>query len=317
MRLKPHKLILVLLILAIFVSGCVQQQTNSVPSQNLSIQSEKSQQAQQPHWKLGGIAIEGTYADAEIVDIGNGNYRLYYSVEPEVSGNKLELFSSTSTDGITWQKEQGIRKEFATFPDVVKLPDGKFRMYFQNAGVIKSAISQDGLTWTDETGVRIEKSEANFDIENVGAQTTMQLDDGTYIMVYRASINKKYSPDVPNSITTIFFYATSKDGVSFEKKGIALDSRNSEFKGWIDGSEWVKWDTDETRLHFWSYKGIYHITYKNGIFSKDAIFDYTTNDNPLNQFPENPPGDPTLAKINGKWFMYYGQHTKGIYYATQ
>jgi hypothetical protein len=33
-------------------------------------------------------------------------------------------------------------------------------------------------------------------------------------------------------------------------------------------------------------------------------------------FPENPPGDPTLIEINDKWFMYYGQHTKGIYYAT-
>ncbi|MBI4362613.1 MAG: hypothetical protein HY558_05505 [Euryarchaeota archaeon] len=250
------------------------------------------------------------------MDLGNGNHRMYYSVEPEVPGNRLEILSSTSKDGIRWDTEQGVRKEFATFPDVVKLPDGKFRMYFQNAGVIKSAISPDGLTWTDEPGVRIGKSEAGFDVENVGAQTTIRMDDGTHVMVYRASMNQRYSPEVPNSVTTLFFYALSKNGLDFQKQGIALDSRKPEFQGWLDGPEWTRWDDGELRIYFWSYRGIYRITYKDGGFSKHAAFDYTTNDDPFKRFPENPPGDPTLAKIGGQWFMYYGQHGKGIDYAT-
>lgn len=270
----------------------------------------------QPAWQLGGLAIAGSYADAEIVALGNGNYRMYYAIEPEVPGNKLEVFSATSTDGITWSKEAGTRKEFATFPDAVKLPNGKFRLYFQNAAVIKSATSDDGLSWRDENGIRINTGkEGELDITNVRAPTTLMLDDGTYLMVYSGAMDQKYAPDVPNSITTLLFYAISTDGINFEKKGIALDSRNSEFKGWLDGPELVKWDDNEIRLYFWSYRGIYHITYNNGMFSPAAVFDYTTNENPLNQFPESPPGDPTLAKINGKWLMYYGQHTKGIYYA--
>lgn len=52
----------------------------------------------------------------------------------------------------------------ATFPDVIKLADGRFRMYFQNAGVIKSAISTDGLTWQDEAGTRIDKTENGFNL---------------------------------------------------------------------------------------------------------------------------------------------------------
>ncbi len=330
MNFKPTITVLLLLIIAIVLAGCVSKE--KAETQPIQKQPEAqvpqevqpplpppppqpSQELPQSGWKLGGIAISGTYADAEIVDLGNGQYRLYYSVEPEVPGNKLELLSSTSSDGITWKKEEGVRKEFATFPDVVKLPDGKFRLYFQNTGVIKSAISQDGLTWADESGVRIDSSESGFNIENVGAQTTMQLDDGTYLMVYRGAINQKYAQDVPNSITTLLFYATSADGINFQKKGIAFDSRTSEFKGWTDGAEWVKWDNNEMRLYFWSYAGIYHITYKHGIFSKDAVFDYTTSNDPRAQFPEKPPGDPTLAKINSKWFMYYGQHPS-IYYAT-
>src|SRR3989338_3114461 len=72
-------------------------------------------------WQKGGLAITGKYADAEVVDLGNSSYRLYYSIEPEVPGNQLELYSATSTDGVQWQKEAGTRKTFATFADVVKL----------------------------------------------------------------------------------------------------------------------------------------------------------------------------------------------------
>ncbi len=278
---------------------------------------EQIQQREEPkhHWQLEGIAVPGNYADPEIVDLKDGRFRLYYSIEPDVPGNKLELFSSVSSDGISWSKEEGIRKEFATFPDVVRLPNGQFRMYFQNSGVIKSAISEDGLKWIDENGVRITADEEGFAIDNVGAQTTMLLDDGTYIMVYRATINERYSPRVPNSITSLFFYATSTDGLYFEKKGIALDSRNAVFEGWLDGAEFVEWD-DELRLYFWSYKGIYHILYKDGAFSKEKVLDISASANAQNSYPGFPPADPTLAKIGDIWMLFYGQHQNGIYYAT-
>jgi len=57
------------------------------------------------------------------------------------------------------------------------------------------------------------------------------------------------------------------------------------------------------------------VTYNQRTFSK-AVFDFTNNKDSMAKFPPNPPGDPTLAKIKDKWFMYYGQHGKGIYYAT-
>lgn len=63
-------------------------------------------------------------------------------------------------------------------------------------------------------------------------------------------------------------------------------------------------------------KGVFHTTFKNGAFSQDAEFDFTTSNDPMMEFTPNPPSDPTLARINEKWFMYYGIHTKGIQYAV-
>ena len=277
------------------------------------------QENSDPSWKAGGVAIAGNYADADVVDLGNGKYRMYYSLEPEVSGFKGQVYSTISSDGKKWVQEDGTRMEWATFPSVIKLPDGRFRMYYQNAGVIKSAISSDGISWSEELGTRIDAdNSAGLSLTVVGAPTVMKMGD-KYLIVYFGAINQKYTDAgmVPNSETHLFLWATSSDGLTFEKKGIALDSRNNEFKGWIDGPEFVEWE-NELRLYFWSYKGIYHVTYKDGKFSEseDAVFEFTTDSDPKKPFPENPPGDPTLAKINGKWFMYYGQHEKGIYYAT-
>lgn len=266
-------------------------------------------------WEAGGVAIKGTYADADIISLDDGTYRMYYSAEPEVENFEGQVYSATSTDGINWVKESGTRKIWATFPSVIPLANGEYRMYFQNAGVIKSALSSDGLTWEDEDGIRIDISNSQgLEFENVAAPTVIYTGD-FYLMVYRGTIDERYSQEVPNSNTQLFLWATSEDGIDFEKKGIALDSRNDEFYGLLDGPKLVDWD-GVVRLYFWSYKGIYHVEFENNQFTEEAEFDYTTNTNTENKFYENPPGDPTLMKIENKWFMYYGQHTSGIYYAT-
>ena len=286
------------------------------------ISTSKEEQAKSSNkkdlWTEAGVVIPGAFADADIVDLASGKFRMYYSAEPETPGFQGQVYSAVSSDGINWSKEDGTRLTSAIFPSVIKLVNGGYRMYFQNQQAIKSALSSDGLSWEGEEGMRVDTANsAGLTLSGVVAPTVIKTKD-EYIMVYGGVIDQAYSKEkVPNKDTHLLLWATSKDGLNFENKGIALDSKNETFKGWQDGPELVEWDDGTIRLYFWSYKGIYHITYKDGNFSKEAVFDYSTSKDPLIQFPENPPGDPTLAKINGKWFMYYGQHGKGIYYATQ
>lgn len=268
-----------------------------------------------PAWTDKSLVISGNYADADVVDLGNGNYRMYYSLEPEVAGFNGQVYSAVSSDGINWKTESGTRKEQATFPSVIKLPDGKHRMYFQNAGVIKSAISSDGLAWSDESGTRINTdNNLGLTFRNVLAPTVMNTGN-EYVMVYAGAIDEKYSVElVPNSETHVLMWATSQDGLTFEKKGMAVDSRNSVFKGWLDGPEFFDFD-GKTKIYFWSYKGVYSVAFDRNSFS-DSKFEFTNSPKSTDLFPSNPPGDPTLMKIGGKNFMYYGGHQTGIYYAV-
>ncbi len=275
-------------------------------------------------WQGGDYAIKGNYADADIVSLGGGKFRMYYAIQPEVQGHKFEVFSATSTDGKKWKEDSGERKQFATFPDVIKLPNGKWRMYYQNANAIKSAISSDGLNFTDESGTRISTSGHDVSLGNVAASTTYRQDDGTYVMVYRGDIEKQYKSGVPNQSTTVLFWATSKDGLTFKKQGIALDSRNDTFEGWMDGPDFVKWDDDSIKLTFWGYQGVYESTFDGSKFS-DAELTYNAAkasgqpaNGPQNMYPPDIPGDPTLIQIGDTWFMYYGStgSKSGIHYFT-
>src|SRR3990167_9935605 len=136
-------------------------------------------------------------------------------------------------------------------------------------------------------------------------------------MVYGGVINQAYSKEkVHSQDTHLLLWATSKDGLTFQTKGIALDSRNDTFKGWQDGPELVTWDDDTIRLYFWGYFGIYQSTFKNGSFSQPEFVFYGPNFDDQALFPPSPPGDPTLAEIGNTWNIYYGYHTKGIYHAV-
>lgn len=267
----------------------------------------------QATWTKTGTAVPGQYADADVVKLAPNSYRMYYSVQPEVAGNNFEVYSSTSVDGKTWTKEAGTRKTMATFPDVAPVIGNRYRMYYQNAGVIKSAISTDGLTFTDESGTRIDKTnDLGLTFDNVAAPTVYLQADGTdygYVMVYRGTINTPYAGEkVPNQNTQVLLWATSPDGLTWTKKGMAVDSRTSLY-GLADGPELFTWKDGTTRLSFWSYAGVFWSTFKDGEFTTPEKVFALAEATAMNKFPTPTPGDPTYAEFNDVWYMYYGQNT--------
>jgi len=279
-----------------------------------SVVSEK-----EPSWVEGGLVIPGTYADADVLKISDTQWRMYYSIQPEVSGNNFEVYSSTSTDGKTWTQEAGTRKTMATFPDVVKLSDGRYRMYFQSAGLIKSAISTDGLKFTDESGTRIDKTNSeNLTFDNVAAPSVLLQPDGTYVMVYRGTINTRYAANTPNPTTQVLMWATSTDGLTFTKKGLAVDSRNETLNGQLDGPDLVAWDGGKYKLFATSYTGVYEFSFDGTTFGEPVLVLAGEAKKDSMGFTGAPPGDPTTAKIGSTWFMYYGgpRDENGIHHAT-
>ncbi|HSX16291.1 MAG TPA: hypothetical protein VLF40_05860 [Candidatus Saccharimonadales bacterium] len=288
------------------------------PKAKTAASTAATETAKEQTWKEGGFAVAGTYADASVLQVGDKQWRMYYGVQPEVAGNQLEVYSATSTDGKTWTQEAGTRKTRATFPEVVKLADGRYRMYYQGAGVLKSAISTDGLSFTDEAGTRMDTAnDEGLVFDNVAAPSVVQKADGTFVMVYRGSINTRYAANTPNPSTQLLMWATSANGLTFTQKGIAVDSRTSTLNGQLDGPDLVKWD-DGYRLFATTYTGVYQFSFDGAKFGAPTLALAGEAKKTDMGFTGAPPGDPTTAKIDGTWFMYYGgpHDQNGIHYAT-
>ena len=106
-----------------------------------------------------------------VVKMGDG-YRMYYhGLGPERPNpdSKGYILSAFSTDAEHWDKEPGVRMDadaeeaehYIWSPDVIPLPDGGYRMYFEGKwqdadgsvrSAVVSAVSDDGLVWEQEPG---------------------------------------------------------------------------------------------------------------------------------------------------------------------
>ncbi len=124
----------------------------------------------------------------------DGRYRMIYEgskwAEDE-TGKRYQtnrkLYSAISSDGKRWTKEDGVRfwdygdgkpgEIFTSVPDIVRLPDGRLRMYYTRGATSATALSNDeGLTWAKETNLKLRKVAIDPDV--------ILLDDGTYKLFF-------------------------------------------------------------------------------------------------------------------------------------
>jgi hypothetical protein len=253
-------------------------------------------------------AAKGEIADADVVAVAGGGYRMYVG-----SMTDHTILSYVSPDGLTWTAERGVRVRDAAFPDVVRLPNGDVRMYFQRAQVIMSALSRDGgMTFADERGVRVPRGfQGQLDRDNVAATTTVQLPDGSWRMYYRAQVlDAAYF----NGAKGVVLSATSRDGLTWtSERGVRMDPADLADAGmpatqrFIDGPEAVMGADGRVKLYFWTVgmcEGICVAEAADGLAFQNVQQVLTIADTP----GRHQPGDPAILTLpSGEAYMYYGQ----------
>jgi hypothetical protein len=178
-----------------------------------------------------------------IVRVPAGGYRLFYTAVgpakpyPECQGY---ILSAVSEDGLTFEKEPGIRLApqpgilhmslRVISPSVTQCADGRWRMYFESRGpasiptVICSAISSDMLHWELEEGIRFQSS------GGVGGVRYLALPDGRGRLYCFESVHGagglSHGPRISQRIVS----AITADGLHFEKEpGVRVLDQQSEY----------------------------------------------------------------------------------------
>ncbi|MBW2617448.1 MAG: hypothetical protein JRC92_01055, partial [Deltaproteobacteria bacterium] len=169
-------------------------------------------------WQDEGMRIgNGWYWNPEVVQLDDGTFRMYiedHGLDGTVSNGTITL---SSPQGIEWTYE-GVAV-MSNHPGVVRLPDGRWRLYFQQTDPttglsgIGSAVSSDGLTFETEEGLRL-VSDAALEGADVRHPCVVALDEGGYRMYY--------DTDQYGAFIRIWS-ASSADGLTFTREGLNID----------------------------------------------------------------------------------------------
>jgi hypothetical protein len=145
--------------------------------------------------------------DPSIVRMPNGSFRMYVPVDQE------GIISASSSDGLVFTREDGVRTSNGGMPGALLLPDNRVRLFLAggNEGQegIYSMISSDGLNFTTEGGVRI-PSPVDSITDN---PQPIRLANGSFLMLYQIH-EKKYEGLPPWQHTEIHL-ATSTDALNW------------------------------------------------------------------------------------------------------
>jgi hypothetical protein len=170
-----------------------------------------------------------------VIALPEGGYRMYYySGAPERRDEGVMgcIVSSFSADGTVWTKEAGLRVDThapdagnrTLCPDVVALPKGGYRMYYQahgatDRGVVLSSFSEDSLNWNREAGVR-------FGVEDAvcGSPRCVPLEDGRWRLYCHEYPNTPKGTGIHTGNHIIS--AIAADGLDFEREpGVRIEQQ--------------------------------------------------------------------------------------------
>lgn len=208
---KILALIIILLMITVALSGCTDNEDD------LEEDEEEDEYLNDPGgsgWIKEGICVEnGWYWNPEIVRLNDNTYRMYIEDHGNDGSSFEGIAALSSSNGFEWSYE-GLVLTAAAHPAIVQLPDGRWRLYYQNGQVISSAISDNGLTFEKEEGTRL-SSDVDLEGANVRHPCVVALPDGGYRMYY--------DTDALNGGFIRIWSAYSEDGLTFTHEGVNID----------------------------------------------------------------------------------------------
>lgn len=156
----------------------------------------------------------------------DGGYRLFFNTPP--GEQPAGIRSAVSPDGLNFEVEDGFRITAAaagvapkglSTGDVVRLPDGRYRMYFSSFAtgerpvsktheVVMSAVSSDLLAWKLERGIRVGR----------GSRLTGSAEHPSALRLRNGSIALFYGRPWPHGV----FMSVSKNGLLFTHEALVV-----------------------------------------------------------------------------------------------
>mgnify|MGYP001178480393 FL=1 len=241
----------------------------------------------------GPLDSGGVYTP-NVIKVPSGGYRMYY-FGVSTAGSKAKpvgsILSAYSDDAYNWNKEAGIRLDSynklpggtSLSPDVIPLPDGRFRMYLSfkqknRPDVILSAISDDGLDWKYEPGFRWADSYTSCGTPRcvytkVGSNFKYRL----YFFQYKFPFGpvEKFEPG-QDSMKHIVS-AISDDGLNFEMEPGIRVSQEFQFENYAIYAPDVVLLADETyRMYYSSWEHAPEVTTTSKFHGR--VFSATSED---------------------------------------
>ncbi|MBI2075701.1 MAG: hypothetical protein HYT72_00445 [Candidatus Aenigmarchaeota archaeon] len=194
-----------------------------------------------------------------VFETNYGKYRMIFEGSKMFRDkNDRKLYSAISLDGLIWIVEEGVRFQdagdgkpgelFTSVPDIMRLDDGRLRLYYTRGGTSATALSNDdGLTWIKETNLKLRKVAIDPDI--------VLLDDGTYKLFFTSFADEFGVGE------QWIMSANSADGVNFtidERKLIGPSAPG----GLVTDPDVIKTDNGY-RMYYGEFKKGEHEIYEN------------------------------------------------------
>ena len=163
-------------------------------------------------------------------------------------------------------------------PNVVRRPDGGFRMYYtglgpgrrDSAGYILSAVSDDGERWSKEGGVRVDSGLREDNSRRSLCPDVIPLPDGGLRMYFEGR--------GPDGTPSVILSAVSADGLTFELEPGQRSSRFGPEGSYSYGTPRVLYFLDQTRLRFRMYYHRYTHPFVSGVGAGNHILSAVSND---------------------------------------